>query len=144
MYFHVFCQIFNQLYDLYANLMNFFLLIFSVLFISSSDRVERSRAVSTKLYAVEFRPRTFYSNVYHCYHYNCFARCGGRAILFLSRSFSYHPNCINSKILSSVLTIHLLRQLDKEVFFFFGNKKELYALAITKPIDKKIDFSDDS
>ena len=29
-------------------------------------------------------------------------------------------------------------------FFFFGNKKELYALAITKPIDKKIDFSDDS
>lgn len=106
--------------------------------------MERSRAVSTKLYAVEFRPRTFYSNVYHRYHYNCFARCGGRAILFLSRSFSYHPNCINSKILSSVLTIHLLRQLDKEVFFFFGNKKELYALAITKPIDKKIDFSDDS
>lgn len=123
MYFHVFCQIFNQLYDLYANLMNFFLLIFTVLFISSSDRVERSRAVSTKLYAVEFRPRTFYSNVYHRYHNNCFARCGGRAILFLSRSFSYHPNCINSKILSSVLTIHLLRQLDKEVFFSSATKK---------------------
>lgn len=83
MYFHVFCQIFNQLYDLYANLMNFFLLIFTVLFISSSDRVEWNRAVSTKLYAVEFRPRTFYSNVYQCYHYDCFARCGGRAILFL-------------------------------------------------------------
>jgi len=107
---------------LYANLMNFFLLIFTVLFISSSDRVERSRAVSTKLYAVEFRPRTFYSNVYHCYHYNCFARCGGRDS-FLSRSFSYHQNCINSKILSSVLTIHLLRQLDKEVFFSSATKK---------------------
>lgn len=28
MYFHVFCQIFNQLYDLYANLMNFFFVNF--------------------------------------------------------------------------------------------------------------------
>lgn len=129
MYFHVFCQIFNQLYDLYANLMNFFLLIFTVLFISSSDRVEWNRAVSTKLYAVEFRPRTFYSNVYQCYHYDCFARCGGRAILFLSRSFSYHQNCINSKILSSVLTIHLLRQLDKEVFFFLRQQKRAVCIS---------------
>lgn len=29
-------------------------------------------------------------------------------------------------------------------FFFHGNKKGPYALAITKAIDKEIDFSDDS
>lgn len=67
------------------------------------------------------------------------------ARFFFVEEFFLSPKLYKlENIIFMVLTIHLLRQLDKEVFFFFGNKKELYALAITKPIDKKIDFSDDS
>lgn len=143
-YFHVFCQIFNQLYDLYANSMNFFSLIFTVLFISSSDRVSWSRAVSTESYEVMFLPRNLLLQCTSLLSLKTVLCAARRSWLFHVEEFFLLVNCINSKILSSVLTIHLLRQFVKEVFFFHGNKKESYALAITKAIDKEIDFSDDS
>lgn len=122
--------------------MIFFPLIFIVLFISSSDRVNWSREVSTEVYMVMFLSHNFYSNVYRYYYYNRFARCTAIVILLCRGVF---PIDKLDKLENIIFGFNnLLRQFVKEVFFFLGNKKEPYALAITKAIEREIGFSDDS
>lgn len=143
MYFHVFCQIFNQLYDLYANLMNFFFVNFhrSVYFVQRQSGMKQGGfnqiirgGVSSPRFL--FQCLSLLSLQLFCALW--------RSRFFFVEEFFLSPKLYKLENIIFGFNNTPLRQLDKEVFFFFGNKKELYALAITKPIDKKIDFSDDS